>query len=66
MREYNARKYCKYRTKRIRQTLTKIGAKIADAPELSHKAKRFTDDSESLLIAIQQEIEDLLCFFRTI
>lgn len=45
--------------KRIEQTLSAIGSKIAVARELSLKTKELTANCELLLIAIQQEIENL-------
>ncbi len=45
--------------KRIEQTLSKIGSKIADATELSRRAKELTTNSEMMLTAAQQEIENL-------
>ena len=45
--------------KRIEQAFSKIGSKIADATELSRRAKEITTNSEWMLTAAQQEIETL-------
>ncbi len=44
---------------RIERALTKIGSQIADATELSQKAKELSSNAELLLIAAQQELEAL-------
>ena len=44
---------------RIERALTTIGSQIADATELSQKAKELAANSELLLIAAQQELEAL-------
>ena len=44
---------------RIERALTKIGSQIADATELSQKARELAANSELLLIAAQQELEAL-------
>lgn len=49
--------------KRVEQTLSKIGSKIADATQLSRKATALTIHSETLLIAAQREIENLYISF---
>lgn len=45
--------------KHIEESITRIGAKVADAVELSQKAKDLSADSETLLINVQQELEEL-------
>jgi 2-phosphoglycerate kinase len=45
--------------KRLEQSISKIGAEVADAVELSIKAKEMTTSSESILIHAQQELEEL-------
>ncbi len=44
---------------RIEQALSKIGAKIADATELSQRAKELCVHSEMVLINVRQELEEL-------
>ncbi|MEM5767328.1 MAG: hypothetical protein AAGU32_03420 [Bacillota bacterium] len=43
----------------IEQRLSQIGAKIANATDLSRKAKELASRSESTLISAQKEIEAL-------
>lgn len=45
--------------RRLEQSISKIGAKVADAGELANRAKELTSKSEALLIRIQQELEEL-------
>ena len=45
--------------KRLEQSISKIGAKVADAGELANKAKELTAGSEAILIRVQQELEEL-------
>lgn len=45
--------------KHIEQSLSKISAKIADAADLSQKARQLSAKSELLLINIQRELEEL-------
>lgn len=45
--------------KRIEQTLSQIGAKIANATDLSRQAKELANSSESTLIHAQKEIDAL-------
>lgn len=45
--------------KRIEESISRIGAKVADAVELSQKSKWFSIKSEALLIDVQQELEEL-------
>ncbi len=44
---------------RIERALTTISSQIADATELSQKARELAANSELLLIAAQQELEAL-------
>ena len=46
-------------SKRIEKALSKIGARIARATDLSKQAKEMSAGSESILIHAQQEIEAL-------
>jgi hypothetical protein len=48
-----------FERKRLEQSISKIGAKVADAVELSNKAKELTTGAESILIRAQQELEEL-------
>jgi hypothetical protein len=48
-----------FERKRLEQSISKIGAKVADAVELSNKAKELTTGAESILISAQQELEEL-------
>ncbi len=43
----------------IEQKLSQISARIADATDLSQRAKEFANSSESTLISVQKEIEAL-------
>lgn len=43
----------------LEQSISKIGAKVADAGELANKAKELTAGSEAILIRVQQELEEL-------
>lgn len=45
--------------RRLEQSISKIGAKVADAGELANKAKELTAGSEAILIRVQQELEEL-------
>jgi len=45
--------------KRIKQSLSRIGAKIADAADLSQKSKQLSANSEALLIAALKDLEEL-------
>ena len=45
--------------KRIEKKLSQIGAKIADAIDMSRQAKKMTSGSEAILINAQREIEAL-------
>jgi len=49
----------KSQVKKIEEAISYIGAKVADAAELSQQAKRLSGNSEALLINVQQELEDL-------
>jgi len=46
-------------TKCIEEVISHIGAKVADAVDLSKKAKEMLARSEALLIDVQQELEGL-------
>jgi hypothetical protein len=48
-----------FKCNRLEQSISKIGAKVADAVELSNKAKELTTGAESILIRAQQELEEL-------
>lgn len=48
-----------FQVKRIEESISRIGAKIADAVDLSRKAKWLSVNSEALLIDVQQELEEL-------
>lgn len=48
-----------FERKRLEQSISKIGAKVADAVELSTQAKELTTGAESILISVQQELEEL-------
>lgn len=48
-----------FECKRVEQSLSKIGAKVADAADLSAKAKELTTGAESILISAQKELEGL-------
>jgi exonuclease VII small subunit len=45
--------------KRLEQSISKIGAGVADAVELTQKANELAARSESILIRVQQELEEL-------
>lgn len=45
--------------KRIKQSLSRIGAKIADATDLSQKSKQLSANSEALLINALRDLEEL-------
>ena len=45
--------------KYIEQSLSKIGAKIADAAEFTQQAKKLCAHSEMVLINAQRELEEL-------
>lgn len=45
--------------RRLEQSISKIGAKVADAGELTNKAKELTAGLEAILIRVQQELEEL-------
>ncbi len=45
--------------KRIEESILRIGAKVADAVELSQRVKHLSADSDALLINAQQELEKL-------
>lgn len=47
------------REKRLEQVVVGISAKIADALEMSRKAKTLSADSEARLIQAQLELEEL-------
>lgn len=49
---------------RIEHVLTTIGSQIADATELSQKARELAANSELLLIAAQQALEALYLFLE--
>lgn len=44
--------------KRMEESISKIGAKVADVIEMSQQAKLLSTKSESLLIDVQQELEE--------
>jgi len=48
-----------FERKRLEQSIAKIGAKVAGAVEFSNKAKELTTGVESILICVQQELEEL-------
>lgn len=43
-----------FQVKRIEESISKIGAKVADAVEASQQAKLFSEKSEALLINAQE------------
>lgn len=43
----------------IEESVSRLGAKVADAVELSQKAKELSANSETLLINVQQALEEL-------
>lgn len=45
--------------RRIEQSLSQIGAKLAVAFELSQKAKEMSDSSEAILMSAQQDLQEL-------
>ncbi len=48
-----------FQIKHIEEAISHIGAKIADAVELSQKAKELSVNSEALLSTVQGELEAL-------
>lgn len=48
-----------FQMKRIEESISRIGAKVADVVELSRKAKWLLANSEALLIDVQQQLEEL-------
>ena len=51
--------------KRIEKSISHIGAIVADALEMTHKAKELSNSSEALLITVQQELEELYVSIET-
>ena len=45
--------------KHIEESISRIGAKVADAVDLSQKVRSLSANTEALLINVQQELEEL-------
>ena len=56
---YVEREVIYLRNKRTEQVIVSIGAKLADAVELSQKAKELSANSDALLMDVQRELEEL-------